>query len=115
MTVPDCCMFFVSQKIHIKRSPNGIRTDGDFFRNICEFWEVESTRDDTRGGHEGEGRSPGGQARPGPSWPLRKAVGALISPQESQYVDKNRVQISAQSELRISRNIRNGERPESEV
>ena len=29
--VPVCCMFFVSQNIHIKRSPNGIKTDGDFF------------------------------------------------------------------------------------
>ena len=29
--VPICCMFFVSQNIHIKRSPNGIKTDGDFF------------------------------------------------------------------------------------
>ena len=29
--VPVCCMFFVSQNIHTKRSPNGIKTDGDFF------------------------------------------------------------------------------------
>ena len=28
--VPVCCMFFVSQKIHIKRSPNSIKTNGDF-------------------------------------------------------------------------------------
>ena len=80
--VPVCCMFFVSQKIHIKRSPNGIKTDGDFFWNICDFWEEESTRDDARGGHEAGG-APGGQARPGPSWPPRKAVDALLSPQES--------------------------------
>ena len=53
--VPVCCMFFVSQKIHIKRSPNGIKTDGDFFWNICEFWEVESMQDNARGGHDGEG------------------------------------------------------------
>ena len=70
-------------------------------------------RDNARGAHEGEGRAPGGQARPGPSWPLRKAVGALPLRQESQYPDKNRVQISAQSELRISGNLRNGERAES--
>ena len=38
-----------------------------------------------------QGGAPGGQARPGPSWPLRKAVGALLSPQESQHLDKNRV------------------------
>ena len=40
-------------------------------------------------------------------------VGALISPQERQYLDKNCVQISAQSELRIFGNSRNGERAES--
>ena len=31
VAVPVCCMFFVSQKIHIKRNPNGIKTDRDFF------------------------------------------------------------------------------------
>ena len=45
-------------------------------------------------------------------WPPRKAVGALLSPQESQYPDRFCVKISAQSELRISGNIRNGERQE---
>ena len=99
MPVPICCMFFVSRKIHIKRSPNGIKTYEYYFWNICDFWEKESTRDDARGAHKGEGRAPGGRARPGPLWPLRKAVGALLSPQESQYPDKNHVQISAQSEL----------------
>ena len=53
-------------------------------------------------------------ARPGPSWPPRKAVGALLSPQESQYPNTNHVKISAQSDLRIFGNLRNGERPESE-
>ena len=59
-------------------------------------------------------RALGGRAHLGPLWPPRKVVGALLSPQESQYSDKNRVQISIQSELRISGNIRNGEREESE-
>ena len=31
MPVPVCCMFFVSQKIHIKQSPIRIKTDGDCF------------------------------------------------------------------------------------
>ena len=30
--VPICCMFYVSQKPHIKRSPNGIKTH---FNKIC--------------------------------------------------------------------------------
>ena len=53
--VPVSCMFFVSQKIHIKQSPNGIKIDGDFFWNICDFWEEESTRDNARAGHEAGG------------------------------------------------------------
>ena len=56
--VPVCCMFFVSQNIHIKWSPNGIKTDGDFFWNIYDFWEEKSTRDGARGGHEAGGCAP---------------------------------------------------------
>ena len=56
--VPVCCMFFVSQNIHIKRSPNGIKTNVYFFWNICEFWEAKPTRDDTRVGLEGGGAPP---------------------------------------------------------
>ena len=56
-------MFFVSQNIHIKQSPNGIKTDGDFFWNIYDFWEEESTRDDARGAHE-VGARPGEAGAP---------------------------------------------------
>ena len=35
--VPVCCMFFVSQNIHIKQRPNGIKTEGDFFGIFGEF------------------------------------------------------------------------------
>ena len=74
--VPVCCMFYVSQKPHIKRSPNGIKTDGELFWNICDFWEEESTRDRAQGAHEAG-------ARPGPSLAPVKAVDALLLPQES--------------------------------
>ena len=50
--------------------------DRELYWNICDFWEEESTRDRAQGAHEAG-------ARPGPSWPPRKAVGALLSPQES--------------------------------
>ena len=40
------------------------KTGGDFFWNICDFWEEESTRDDARGGHEAGGRVPGGGRAP---------------------------------------------------
>ena len=56
--------FFVSQKPNIKRSPNGIKTDGDLFWNIYDFWEVESSRDGARGGHEVGGRAPDPHGHP---------------------------------------------------
>ena len=54
--VPVCCMFFVSQKIYIKRSPNGIKTDGDFFgiyvifvkKNQREMMPEGATRQEAR-------------------------------------------------------------------
>ena len=63
--VPICCMFFVSQKIHIKRSPNGIKTDGDFFGiyvnfgkwNQCETMPEGPTR--VRGAPQGVRRALG--------------------------------------------------------
>ena len=38
-------MFYVSQKPHIKRNLNGIKTDGEYCWNIWRIWEEESTRD----------------------------------------------------------------------
>jgi hypothetical protein len=35
-----------------------IKSYGDLFWNICDFWEKESTRDDARGAHKLEGRAP---------------------------------------------------------
>ena len=37
VSVPVCCMFLVSQNIHIKQSPNGIKTDGAYFWKI---WKI---------------------------------------------------------------------------
>ena len=48
-------MFYISQKPHIKRSPNGIKMAEEYIWNICDFWEEESMRDDARGGHEAGG------------------------------------------------------------
>ena len=45
-------MFYVSQKTHIKQSPNGIKTDGEYFWNIWKIPEEKSMRDGARGGHE---------------------------------------------------------------
>ena len=81
--VPVCCMFYVSQKPNIKRSPNGIKTDGELFWNIYDFWEVKSTRDGARGGQEIGGRAPGRQARP----TLWGAPPALWPPRASSRID----------------------------
>ena len=62
--VPVCCMFFVSQNIHIEQSPNGIKTDGESFWNIYDFWEEKSTQDGAQGRHEAGGRAPPPWARP---------------------------------------------------
>ena len=52
-------MFFVSQKIHIKQSPNAIKFYGELFWNTCDFWELESPQTEARGGHNPPGRGPG--------------------------------------------------------
>ena len=79
--VPVCCMFYVLQKTNIKRNPNRIKIDGDYFWNIYDFWEVKSTRNSVRGGHETGGRAPGRQAHPRLSW-ATKAVDTLLLAQE---------------------------------
>ena len=54
--VPVCCMFIVSQKIHIKQSPNAIKTYRDFFgiyvifgkKNQCETMPEGAPRQGAR-------------------------------------------------------------------
>ena len=65
--VPVCCMFYVSQKTNIKRSPNGIKTDGELFWNIWDFPGEESTQNGVRGGHE----TGGAPTPPGRAWHSR--------------------------------------------
>ena len=67
--VPVCCMFYVSQNIHIKQSPNGIKTDGAYFWKIWKIPEEKYTRDGAQGGHE-----VGGRALPPPDAPLTLVV-----------------------------------------
>ena len=79
----------VSQNIHIKRSPNGIKMDGAYFWNIWKIPEEKSTRDGARGGHE---------------------VGALLfCRKKANFRKKITAKVSGQSELRISIYTRNGE------
>ena len=64
--VPVCCMFFVSQKIHIKRSPNGIKTYGDFLGIYVNFgkWNQRETMP------EGATRQGGAPQGAGAPWTL---------------------------------------------
>ena len=106
------CMFFVPQSIHIERSPNAIKFHGELFWNICDFWELESRQTEAHIAHKTPGRARG---------PWRAVVGCSLlerrlelyfGRKEAYIQKKNCVEISAQSELRISQNIRNGFRPD---
>ena len=92
-----------------RRNPisNGIKMDGELFWNICDFWELESPQTEAHTDHDTPGRTPG---------PWCVVVGCahlvhwleLYFGHKEAYIRKNNVKILAQSELRISRNIRNG-------
>ena len=107
-------MFYVSQKPHIKRSPNGIKTDGELFWNIYDFWEVKSTQDVSRGGHEA-GDAPAYPGRtPDPRGPLVRRLMLYFGCKKANFWKNIWAKVSIQSELRISGYLRNGEGVESE-
>ena len=112
--VPVCCMFFISQTTNIKWSPNGIKTDGELFWNICDFWEVKSTLDGARGGQETGGVPQGGRcALDSPGHPVRRLT-PFFCRKKSNFTRKIWAKDSPQSELQISGYKRNGEGAESE-
>ena len=103
MSVPVCCMFLVSQNMHIKRSPNGVKTDGDTFWNIWKIPEEKSTRYGARGGHEAGGRAPY------PREPPVRRLTLFFCRKKANFRKKITAKVSGQSELRISIYTRNGE------
>ena len=50
---------FLSQKIHIKRSPNAIKFYGELLWNICDFWEVEPPQTEAHTAHKTLGHARG--------------------------------------------------------
>ena len=108
--VPVCCMFFVSQSIHIKRSPNAMKFYGELFWNICDFWEVESSQTGAHSHH----KTPRPARQPKRVWvvPFSNVGRSSTSGARKLISRKKRVKISAQSELWISGNIRNGFHPD---
>ena len=103
--VPVCCMFYVSQKPNIKRSPNGIKRYGELFWNIYDFWEVKSTRDGARGGHEAGGR----RTLDTRGHPVRQLT-LFFCHKKANFMRKIWAKDSTQLDLRISGYKRNGER-----
>ena len=88
--------------------------DGDFFWNIYDIWEVKSTRNGVRGGHEtgGQALPPGrglGSRRP----PVRRLT-LFFWRKKANFMRKIWAKDSPQSELRISGYLRNSEGVESE-
>ena len=94
---------FVSQKTHIKWSPNGIKTDRDFFGIYVNFgkWNQHETMLE------------GPMRHPVPHGHLVRWLLPFFRRKKANIREKIVFKVSIQSELRISGNIRNGERAES--
>ena len=87
-------MFFVSQKIHIKRSPNTIKIYGELFWNICDFWESESSQTEAHMAHKTPGRANG---------PWRMVVGcALLERRLELYFGRKEAYIRKKNHVKIS-------------
>ena len=94
--VPVFCMFFVSQSIHIKRSPNAIKFHGELFWNICDFWELESPQTEAHTAHKTPGRARG---------PWRMVVGcALLERRLELYFGRKEAYIRKKIVLKSQRN-----------
>ena len=112
--VPVCCMFLVSQNIHIKRNPNGIKIDGAYFWNIWKIPEEKSTRGCARGVHEAGGVPATPGRAPDPRGPPVRRLMPFFGRKKDNFWKKIWAKVSIQSELRISRYKRNGARAESQ-
>ena len=89
-----------------KRDKNGRR----IIWNICDFWEVKSTQDGARGGHETGAHAHSRWARPHPPGPLIRRLMPFFGRKKAIFWKKIWAKVSIQSELRISGYKRNGER-----
>ena len=106
--VPVCCMFLVSQNIHIKRSPNGIKTDGAYFWKIWKIWK-ENQREPVPEVVMRQGGAPPLRARPYPREPTVRRLTLFFCRKKANIRKKITAKVSGQSELRISIYTRNGE------
>ena len=73
--VPVCCMFYVSQNIHINRNPNGIKTDGDYFGIFGEYGKKNPRETVPEGGtRQGGAPHPTGRAPDPRGAPVRRLM-----------------------------------------
>ena len=79
---------------------------------MYDFWEVESTQTGAHSAHNPPGRAPGPRHAQVSYAHLVPQLDLYFGHKEAYIRKKNRVKISAQSELRISRNLRNREGPD---
>ena len=75
--------FSVSKKRNIKRSRNGMKPSGEVIFGRKATRGTWSARQESNEGGMRQGARPPPWARPGLSWATRKAVAALLLPQES--------------------------------
>ena len=110
--VPVCCMFYVSQKPHIKRSPNGIKTDGELFWNICDFWEENQCETVPEVATSVGPTTTTGRRSPHPRGPPVRRLMLYYGRQKANFWKMIWAKVSIQSELRISRYKGNDARAE---
>ena len=82
VSVPVFCMFYVSQKTNIKRSPNGKKRTENYFGIFVNF-RRKNQRETVSEVATRQGGAPTPWVCPGLSWATRKAVDALLFPQET--------------------------------
>ena len=92
--VPVCCMFLVSQNIHIKRSPNGIKLDGAYFWKI---WKIrkENQREPVPEVVTRQGGAPPLRARPYPREPTVRRLTLFFCRKKANIRKKSRRRFQA--------------------
>ena len=111
--VPVCCMFYVSQKTHIKRSPNGIKMDGDYFLEYLENMGRRISARRCLRGARGRVARPTPRRAPDPREPTVRRLTLSFWRKKANFMRKIWAKDWPQSELRISGYKGNGEGVES--
>ena len=107
-----CCMFYVSQKPNIKRSPNGIKRTEIFLEYLWFLGSKINARRCPRGPGDRGAPKGGRRALDSPGLPIRRLT-LFFCHKKANFMGKIWAKDSPQSELRISRYKGNGEGVES--